>query len=102
MKTKSFRAVLILVGLMLVGVQPLSAGVGETFKKFIGNEFSNFQGLYIIAGVVVASLLVYILFNRNGAKEKEMAKDRRQIPNKALSSRYHHHHHQHRVVKKTQ
>lgn len=98
MKTKSFRAILILVGLLLVSVQPASAGVGETFKKFIGNEFSNFQGLYVIAGVIVASLLVYIVYNHK-SNEKETVSDRKFSP--GYSARRHHHHHQ-RVIKKTQ
>ena len=64
MKTPSFRAELILLGLLLIN-KGLFAGAGNELKNSLSNELSNFhiQGLYVIGGIIIAGLLSYILFN---------------------------------------
>lgn len=100
MKTKSFKAILILVGLMLSFVQPMSAGLGKTLHEFIGNEFANFQGLYIIAGIIAVNLILYIFLNRKSEKE-EAESYKKSVPGINHHRRRHQHQH-HRVIKKTQ
>lgn len=95
MKTKSLKAILILVGLTLTNISQMNASVTEKFQKFIGNEFSSFQGLYIMAGVTISFLLVYILTNHFGKKENE--KSNTGAVNYPINRR----HHQRSVIKKT-
>ncbi|MCE3259112.1 MAG: hypothetical protein K0S12_753 [Bacteroidetes bacterium] len=99
METKSFKALLILVGLILLNVTSATAGIGERFEKFVGSEFSNFQGLYIIAGIVIASLVLYIVLNHFNKEEEKSA---HHSPRHTQHRRHHHMHHTHKIIKKTQ
>ena len=94
MKTAFNKANLILVGLVLFGTGNMKAGISDKFKEFVGNEFSNFQGLYIMAGIIISSLVLYILVNHFGKEES----NERHIS--TAGHRRHHHHHQ-RIIKKT-
>jgi hypothetical protein len=96
MKTAFNKAVLIPLGSMLLVSQKASASIGSTFEEFIGKEFSNFEGLYIMAGVIISSLVVYVLFNHFGPEEKKPV--RHGIS--PVRERHRHHHHQ-RVIRKT-
>jgi fucose permease len=99
MKTKSFRAITILIGLLLITVSA-QAGIGESFQEFAGSSFSNFQGLYIIAGIVIASLVLYIVLNHFNKEEDE--KSHHHASGHAHHRRHRHVHHVHKVIKKTQ
>ena len=95
MKTKFNKALLILGGSMLIA-EKASAGIGEKFKEFVGNEFNSLEGLYIMAGVIVSSLVVYILFNHVGQEQKKP------VRHGMSPVRERHRSHQHnRVIRKT-
>jgi len=96
MKTISFKAFLILTGLMLIGSQTMSAAVIEDFKKFVGTEFSSLEALYLMAGIIVASLVLYFAANHFGKQEEE-----KNYQHRVGYNHHRRHHHQHRVVKKT-
>ncbi len=70
MKTTSFKALLILVGSLLISGN-LSAGVGDQLSHSVSDELSHFhiQGLYVIGGIIVAGLLIYLLVNHFGKEE---------------------------------
>jgi hypothetical protein len=96
MKTTSFKAFLILGGLILLNVQSMNAGIVDKFENFIGNEFSSFnlQGLYLIGGIVTVALVFYILSN-HFTKEEEAP-----IRNDMMVKPHKRHHHR-SVIKKT-
>ena len=99
MKTSTIKALLIFTGSMLIGTGTLSAGVANEFSSAVTNELSNFhiQGLYVIAGIVTAGLVIYLFVNHFGKEEKEEQRPFRR-------GHYHthrRHHHQRSVVKKT-
>lgn len=98
MKTRSLKAMLLLVGVMLLNLNTALAGVGDKFSKFVDSDKSNYQGLYIILGVVAASLVTYVIVNHY-SKDEENVK-------RGTGAHHHHHHHRkhhhhHRVIKKT-
>ncbi|MCE3228414.1 MAG: hypothetical protein K0S32_2965 [Bacteroidetes bacterium] len=98
MKTKYSRAIAILTGLLLVNLTA-QAGIGESFQEFAGSSFSNFQGLYIIAGIVIASLVLYIVLNHFNKEEDE--KRHSHASGHGHHRRHRHVHHVHKVIKKT-
>ncbi len=95
MKTKTLRTALILGGLMLVGIQNMSAVTGDEFKQLVSNELSNFhmQGLYVILGIIGAGLTFYFFSNR-------FIKDEKPVRHKINYTHQRRHHHR-TVVKKT-
>lgn len=97
MKTKILKTVYFLFGMLLLNGSA-SASVGEKFDKFVGSEFSNYQGLYIIAGIVIASLVLYVIVNHFTKRE-----ERKTVHHGTHLShhRHHRHHHSHKVIKKT-
>ncbi|MCW3077564.1 MAG: hypothetical protein JWO32_2173 [Bacteroidetes bacterium] len=98
MKTKFFKAAHILVGFLLMTVSTANASIGEKFNKYVGNEFTNFQGLYIIGGIVVASLVMYFIVNHLQKEEEHGV-----AHHGSHFSRHkrHVHHHASRIIKKT-
>jgi hypothetical protein len=94
MKTAFNKANLILAGLVLLGSGTMKAGISDKFKEFVGNEFSSFQGLYIMAGVIISGLVLYVFVNHFGKEESD---ERRGMGH--VSHRRHRHHH--RIIKKT-
>ncbi|HRH11288.1 MAG TPA: hypothetical protein PLU73_07220 [Bacteroidia bacterium] len=94
MKTNFNKAMLILVGSMLLGTQSAHASIVDKFKTFIGNEFSSFEGLYIMAGVIISGLLFYIISNH-------YVKDEKREVRTGLNPVRERRHHAHRVIKKT-
>jgi hypothetical protein len=90
----------VLSGLMILGLVMSSlqsyAGVGEKFNKFIGSEFTNISGLYIILGVIAAGIIGKVL-HHFFIKEEEKAPS-----NVKIGQHVHHRHHRPRsIVKKT-
>jgi hypothetical protein len=96
MKTISNKALLILAGLMLLCSGSIEAGIIDKFKEFAGAEFNNFQGLYIMSGVIIAGLVIYILVNHFGKEEEQ-----RNVRHGANYTHHRRHQHHHRIVKKT-
>lgn len=86
---------LILAGLVMCGHMSY-AGVGEKFNKFIGSEFTNISGLYIILGVIAAGIIGKVLHHF-------FIKDEERTPsNVKISPHVHHRHHRQRpIIKKT-
>lgn len=93
MKAAFLRFMAILVGSGLFQIPAASAGVSDKFQKFVGGEFTDFQGLYIMGGVIVASLLIYILTNHFSKKEEQ------EVSRGIVGEGRRHHHRS--VVKKT-
>ncbi|MBA3683332.1 MAG: hypothetical protein H0W73_19525 [Bacteroidetes bacterium] len=97
---------MILVGLVLVNIQTISAGVIDDVKKTAGNELSNFnmQGILIIAGIIGAGLLIYIISNYLMKEKEEYVVDAKQSSHIAKHNhdRYQQRHYPNRhIVKKT-
>ena len=84
---------------MLIGTGTLSAGVTSEFSNAVTNELSNFhiQGLYVIAGIVTAGLVIYLLINHFGKEEKVEQRPLR----RAHYTTHRRHQHQRSVIKKT-
>jgi hypothetical protein len=95
MKTISLKAFFILLGFMLLNAGHVRAGIIDKFKEFAGTEFNNFQGLYIMAGIIISSLVIYILVNHFGKEEEK------RVVHGANYSGHRRHHHHHRVIRKT-
>lgn len=99
MKTTKLKAFMILVGLVLVNIQTMSAGVIGDITKFASDQMSNFnmQGLLVIGGVVGAGLLIYIVSNHL-TKEKE---EQHMGQNSHIGKRNHQRYHNRHIIKKT-
>ncbi|MBA3663447.1 MAG: hypothetical protein H0W61_04465 [Bacteroidetes bacterium] len=97
MKTTFFKSVSLLLGFLLVNVNSMSASVGDKFDKFVLSEFSNsLGGFYIIAGIVIASLVLYVIVNHFNKEE-----EKRTVHHGSHFTHHKRHHHTHRVIKKT-
>ncbi len=99
MKTTKIKAFIILVGLVLVNIQSISAGVIDDVKKTAGNELSNFnmQGILLIGGIVGAGLLIYIISNYLTKEKDEQPLGQNHHIGKRNHQRYHNRH----IIKKT-
>ena len=95
MKTTTFKALLILGGLMLTGIQSMHAGITDQFSNSISNELSHFhiQGLFVIFGIVAAGLSFYFLTHKPVKEEGAL----RQKVSYTQQRRQHHR----AVIKKT-
>ena len=86
---------LVLAGLMITS-QAGYAGLGEKFNKYIGSEFTNVSGFYIILGVISVGIigkLCQIFFIHEEDKPAVKVK---------LSQHSHHRHHKAKpMIKKT-
>ena len=100
MKTTKFKALMILLGSLLVSTQKMSAGIIDNMKKVAKDEISNvnMNGLLIIGGIVAAGLLVYIISNHL-IKDKD---EQSVVQNPHMHRHNHHrHHHARHIIKKT-
>ena len=98
MKTRILKAAYFLMGFLLVNVNTASASVGERFDNFMGSAFDNNQGLYIIVGIVIASLVLYLIVNHFNKEEEEHSTT---VRHGSHYSHHRRHHHPHKIVKKT-
>jgi hypothetical protein len=96
MKTNSLKAFLTLVGLILLNFSASANDIGTQLNKFVNNDSTSMHGVYIMLGVVVASLVTYLIVNHYNNKE-EVASHRKG----GHSAHLHHRRHHHKVVKKT-
>jgi hypothetical protein len=98
MKRKERKNLAALLIVMLLSVShTLTAGVGEKFNKYVGSEFTNMSGLYIILGVLgfgIVGKLVHHYF----MKEEQ---DKPLTNHPTARSILRHHRHHRAVVKKT-
>ncbi len=63
MEKKTFKVIVILVGLLFLNIEAAHAGLVHKFKLFIRTEFSDFQLLYVVGALVIFAFLIYIVFS---------------------------------------
>ena len=61
MKNRTFKVIVILVGLLFLNIEAAHAGLIQKFKVYIGHEFPGFQLIYIVAATLSLGLLTYII-----------------------------------------
>lgn len=100
MKTINFKAMSILVGLVLGGSQKMCASVIDSLTNGSGSQMSNLntQGLIVMGGIVGASLLLYIITTYVIKDKSQTVLDQKTPINR---HNHHRHHHNRHVVKKT-
>lgn len=100
MKTTNFKAMSILVGLVLGGHQKTCANVIDSVANVSGSQMSdlNTQGLIVMGGIVGASLLLYIITTYVIKDKNEPVLDQKTPINR---HNHHRHHHNRHIVKKT-
>ena len=100
MKTTKFKAFLILLGLMLLDIPTMSAGVVNKIQKFACEQISSFnaRGFLLIGGIIAASLIIYVITNHL-MKDKE--EDLVGQNNHVNGHNHHRHHHVRHIAKKT-
>jgi len=69
MKNRTFKVIVILVGLLFLNIEAAHAGLVQKFKLYIGHEFPGYQPVYIIASILSVSLLSYIILTPMPFKE---------------------------------
>lgn len=62
MNGRTFKVIVILVGLLFINIEAAQAGLIHKFKSFILHEFSDFQLFYLISGVFAIAFLLYVMF----------------------------------------
>jgi hypothetical protein len=95
MKTNPTKTLFILIGLVFAGSGTLSAGVVDDFKRFVGTELSSLEAFYLMAGIIIGSVVLYIMTSYFDNQEEEKAIKHR------VHYNHHHRRHHHRPVKKT-
>jgi hypothetical protein len=60
MSRKTFKVIVILVGLLFLNIEAAQAGLIHKFKSIILNELTDFQLFYISAGVFSCGFLLYV------------------------------------------
>jgi len=61
MKNRTFKVIVILVGLLFLNIEAAHAGLIQKFKVYIGHEFPGFQLAYIVGATLSIGLLTYII-----------------------------------------
>lgn len=61
MNNRTFKVIVILVGLLFLNIEAAQAGLIQRFKVYIGHEFPGNQPLYILAVLLPAAILCYII-----------------------------------------
>jgi hypothetical protein len=62
MKNGTFRIIIILVSLLFLNIEAAQAGLVHKFKLYIRHEFSDFQLIYSIGGLLIFGFLSYVIF----------------------------------------
>jgi hypothetical protein len=62
MKNGTFKIIVILVGLLFLNIEAAQAGLVHKFKIYIRHEFSDFQLIYSIGGLLIFGFLSYVIF----------------------------------------
>lgn len=97
MKIRNNRGLsgLAVLGLILIS-QKSYAGLGEKFNQYVGSDFSNASGFYIILGVIGAGIVGKI------CQYYFMREEEKPISKIKIANHAHHRQHRHRsVIKKT-
>jgi hypothetical protein len=72
------------------------AGFTDKIKNTVSKDFNSFQGIYIMGGIIVGGLLIYVVSNH---MMKEKPEDKEATP--TVHHSHHRHHRHHRVAKKS-
>jgi hypothetical protein len=99
MKNKS-QWPLLLSFLALFSANTSKADSFDKLKKTLVNDFSGMEGFYIIGGLVVGSLLIYVIYN-HFIKDKEDETSSKSTIKPGFNYKRHRHHHVKAAVKKT-
>lgn len=95
MKTKSIKAFIILLGLLLAGSIEAIGQTSERSRNFLTNNSISLNEIYISLAIIAGALLIYLVGKRF-IKNEDVAK----TPHK-----YTHHHnnnrHQRHIIRKT-
>jgi hypothetical protein len=62
MKKGTFRVIIVLVGLLFLNIEAAQAGLINKFKVYIHQEFTDYQLVYFIGGLLIFGFLSYIVF----------------------------------------
>lgn len=62
MRNGTFKVIVILVGLLFLNIEAAQAGLIHKFKIYIRHEFSDFQLIYFIGGILIFGFLSYVVF----------------------------------------
>lgn len=62
MKKGTLKTIVILVSLLFLNIEAAQAGLIHKFKLYIRHEFSDYQMVYLSAGLVFFGFLSYVIF----------------------------------------
>ena len=62
MKKGTLKTIIILLGLLFVNIEAAQAGLIHKVKIYIRQEFSDYQLVYFICGILFFGFLSYIIF----------------------------------------
>jgi len=62
MSNRTFRIIVLLVGLLFINIEAANAGLIQRFRLYIRHEFSNTQLFYIVSIFMILGFLTYVLF----------------------------------------
>jgi hypothetical protein len=63
MEKKTFKVIIILVGLLFINIEAAHAGLINKFKMFIKAEFPDYQLIYSIIAFSILAFLSYVVFS---------------------------------------
>lgn len=61
MNSRTFKVIVILVGLLFINIEAAQAGLIHKFKAIILHEFPDYQILYITMGFAAVGFVLYVM-----------------------------------------
>lgn len=65
-----------LVIILTINALCMSAGSADKYKKLISKEFGSFEGIYIMGGLIVVGLGIYLISNHYSKKNDKLEKEK--------------------------
>jgi hypothetical protein len=62
MNNRTFRIIVLLVGLLFINIEAANAGLVQKFRLYIKHEFSDTQLIYLVSIFMILGFLTYVLF----------------------------------------
>jgi hypothetical protein len=62
MSSRTFKVIVLLVGLLFINIEAANAGLVQKITLYIRHEFSNTQLIYFISIFMIVGFLTYVLF----------------------------------------
>jgi hypothetical protein len=89
-----------LIIIFIISTLCMQAGSADKYKKLITKEFGSFEGIYIMGGLIVVGLGIYLISNHYSKKKDklEREKQKQQLSN---NPQIHARRAQRRAVRKT-